>query len=118
MANKVNPFLAQLEAQAAAKQAVKTEAHVEFDTIALLFAVHDVLQVGPGRASKVLDSWYGYKIKIAHATMKEIREDKSKKKEIIMIKRDLAARLKEILGRDGWEQYKKQFQFLREYWEW
>ena len=50
---KKNAFLAKLQAQAQAKEAVKTEAHVEIDTIALLLSAHDVCKVGSGRASKV-----------------------------------------------------------------
>ena len=115
---KKNPFLAKLQAQAQAKEAVKTEAHVEIDTIALLLSVHDVCQVGAGRASTLLNSFLAYKIEIAEEIIKELDEDKSKKKEIIIVRRDLAKRLKEILGKDGWEKYKTLFPFLRDYWEW
>ena len=45
MAKKQNAFLAKLEAQAAAKQAVRTEAHVEIDTMAMSLAANDELQV-------------------------------------------------------------------------
>lgn len=99
---KKNAFLAKLEAQAQAKEAVKTEAHVEIDTIALLLSTHDVCQVGAGRASTLLNSFLAYKIEIAEEIIKELDEDKSKKKEIIIVRRDLAKRLKEILGREGW----------------
>ena len=115
---KKNAFLANLKAQAQAKEAVKTEAHVEIDTIAILMSAHDVCQVGAGRASTLLNSFLAYKMEIAEAILKELDEDKSKKKEIILVRRDLAARLKEILGKDGWEKYKTLFPFLRDYWEW
>ena len=115
---KKNAFLAKLQAQAQAKEAVKTEAHVEIDTIALLLSAHDVCQVGAGRASTLLNSFLAYKIEIAEEIIKELDEDKSKKKEIIIVRRDLAKRLKEILGREGWEKYKTLFPFLRDYWEW
>lgn len=115
---KKNPFLENLKKQAAAKEAVKTEAHVEIDTISMLLAVHDVLSVGAGRASKVVNSFLAYKLEIAEAIVKELDEDKSKQKEIIILRRDLAARLKEILGKEGWEKYHTLFPFLRDYWEW
>ena len=118
MAKKQNAFLAKLQAQAAAKEAAKTSAHVELDTIALLLSAHDELQVGPGRASGLVNSFLAYKMEIAEAIIKELDEDKSKKKEIIILRRDLAARLKEILGREGWDKYKMHFPFLREYWDW
>lgn len=115
---KKNAFLAKLEAQAAAKQAVKTEAHVEIDTMAMLLAVNDELQVGAGRAGKVVNAFLAYKMEIAEAIVKELDEDQSKKKELIVIRRDLAVRLKEILGQENWEKYKTLFPFVREYWEW
>ena len=115
---KRNAFLAKLQAQAAAKEAVKTEYHVEIDTMAMLLAVHDICGVGAGRASKVVNSYLAYKLEIAEEIVKELDEDQSERKEIIIVRRDLAARLKEILGKDGWEQYKTLFPFLRDYWEW
>jgi hypothetical protein len=115
---KKNAFLAKLQAQAQAKEAVKTEAHVEIDTIALLLSAHDVCKVGSGRASTLLNSFLAYKIEIAEEIVKELDEDKSKKKEIIILRRDLAVRIKEILGKEGWEKYKTLFPFLRDYWEW
>ena len=118
MAKPQNAFLAKLQAQAQAKEAKKTEAHVEIDTIALLLAVHDICGVGAGRAGKVVNSFLAYKQEIAEEIIKELDEDKSKKKEIIIVRRDLAKHLKEILGKEGWEQYRTLFPFLRDYWEW
>lgn len=117
MAKKQNPFLAKLQAQAAAREKVKTEAHVEIDTIAMLLAVHDRLQVGPGRAPGLVNDFLVYKMEIAEAIIKELDEDQSKVKEIVIVRRDLAARLKEILGAEGWAKYKTLFPFLRDYWE-
>lgn len=116
MAKKQNAFLTRLQAQAAAKEAVKTEAHVEIDTMAMLFAAHDRLQVGPGRSPGLVNDFLAYKLEIAEAIVKELDEDQSKVKELVVIRRDLAARLKEILGAEGWEKYKTLFPFLREYW--
>jgi hypothetical protein len=115
---KKNAFLMQMQAKADKKASAKTEAHVEIDTMAMLLAIHDICQVGSGRAGKVVNSFLAYKMEIAEAIIKELDEDKSKKKEIIILRRDLAARMKEILGKEGWEQYKTLFPFLRDYWEW
>ena len=104
MAKPQNAFLAKLKAEAQAKEAKKTEAHVEIDTIAMLLMVRDIFQCGSGRAGK--------------AMIKELDEDKSKKKEIIILRRDLAKNLKELLGKESWEKYHTLFPFLRDYWEW
>lgn len=118
MAKKQNPFLAKLEAQAAAKQAVKTEAHVEIDTMAMLLMVNERLQVGPGRADDVINDFLAWKLEIAEAIVKELDEDQSKRKELIIVKRDLAQRLKGIMGKETWEKRKTLFPFLKEFWEW
>ena len=116
MAKKQNAFLARLEAQAAARQSVKTEAHVEIDTMAMLLSANDRLNVGPGRADGLLNDFLSWKIEIAEAIVKELNEDQSKKKELIIVKRDLAQRIKEILGPESWEKRKTLFPFLKEFW--
>lgn len=114
MAKKQNAFLAKLQAQAARKEAVKTEAHVEIDTMAMLLATHDCLKVGPGRAPGLVNDFLAYKLEIAEEIVKEMDDYK----EILLLRRDLAARLKEILGKEGWEKYHTLFPFLRDYWKW
>jgi hypothetical protein len=116
MAKPKNAFLAKLQAQAQAKEAVKTESHVELDTMAMLLAAHDALQVGPGRADKLINAYLAYKLEIAEDIHKELDEDKSKKKELDITKRNLAVNLQAILGPEGWEKWKTLFPFLREYW--
>lgn len=116
MAKPKNAFLANLHAQAQKTAAVKTQAHVEIDTIAMLLAVHDICQLGPGRAGKLVNAFLAYKLEIAEAICKELAEDQSKRKEIIMLPRDLAANLKKILSPEDWEKYKTLFPFLREFW--
>lgn len=116
MAKKQNAFLTKLQAQAEAKAAIKSEAHVEIDTIAMLLAAHDRLQVGPGRADGLVNDFLAWKMEIAEAIIKELDEDQSKKKEVLVVRRDLAARLKDILGQAGWEKWRTLFPFLRDYW--
>ena len=113
---KKNAFLAKLQAQAEAKAATKSEAHVEIDTIALLLSAHDVLKVGPGRADTLLNSFLAWKLEIAEEIVKELDEDHSKQKELLLVKRDLAKRIKEVLGPEGWGKWKTLFPLLREYW--
>lgn len=115
---KKNAFLTKLQAQAEAKESVKTQAHVEIDTMALLLAVNEELEVGPGRAGYVLAAFLAAKMEIARSITDELDEIQVGKKEIVKTRRDLAKRLKEILGRENWEQYKSLFPFLREHWEW
>ena len=117
MAKKQNAFLAKLQAEAQKREAVKTSAHVEIDTMAMLLAAHGRLQVGPGRSPDLVNDFLAYKLEIAEAIVKELDEDQSKKKELVIIRRDLAKQIQGILGREGWEKYKTLFPFLRDYWE-
>lgn len=117
MAKKQNAFLDKLQAQAEAKASVKASTHVEIDTMAVLLAAHDVLKVGPGRAPGLVEDYLAYKVEIAGAVVKELADDQSKQKEILIVRRDLAKQLQGILGREGWEKYKTLFPFLRDYWE-
>lgn len=117
MAKPKNAYLAKIQAKAQAKEAAKTETHVEIDTIAMLLAAHARLKVGPGRAGDLVNDFLAYKLEIAEAIHKELDEDKSKKKELVVVKRDLAYMLREILGAENWERYKTLFPFLRDFWE-
>lgn len=120
MAKKQSAFLADLqakaEAKAEAKAAVKLEAHVEIDTIAMLLMVHETLGVGPGRADKCVNDFLAWKIEIAESILQELDEDQSETKEIVIVRRNLAKNLQEILGPTGWEKCKTLFPFLRDYW--
>lgn len=117
MAKPQNAFLAKLQAQAQAKESLKTQGHIEIDTMAMLLAAHDDLQVGPGRASKLVNDFLAYKMEIADEILKELDEDQSKRKEVVVVRRNLADRMKEILGPEGWAKYKTLFPFLRDYWD-
>ena len=112
-----NAFLAKLQAQAEAKADIKARAHVEMDLIALLLFLHEKFKVGPGRADGCINDFLAWKIEIAEAMDKEWAEDQSKKKEIVVVKRDLAKQLKEILGPEVWAKSKTLFPLLRPYWE-
>ena len=114
---KKNAFMARMQAQAQKREAAKTEAHVEIDTIAMLLAAHDICGVGKGRAGELLNAYLAYKMEIAEDIIKELEEDRSKQKEVLVVRRDLAVSLKRILGAESWEKYKQLFPFLRDFWE-
>jgi hypothetical protein len=118
MAKPQNAFLAKIQAQATAKERLRSYAHVEIDTLAMLLAAHDELQVGPGRSGKLVNAFLAYKLEIAEEIEKELDEDHSKRKELLVIRRDLAVRMKEILGQENWIKYRTLFPFLKDYWEW
>ena len=116
MSKKQNAFIAQLRAQAQEKEAIKSQMHVEIDTIAMILAANSALQVGPGRSGKLMNDFLAWKMDIADAIVKELDEDQSKQKELIVVKRDLATRVKAVLGPDNWEKYKTLLPLLSEYW--
>lgn len=116
MAKPKNAYLAKLQARAEAKEAVKSEAHVEIDTIAMLLACHDICGVGKGRAGKLVNSFLAWKLEIADMIVTELRETEGQK-DIDVTRHHLAVDLKRILGPVNWEQYKTLFPFLRDFWE-
>ena len=115
---KRNEFLDSLKAKAEAKASSRTSYHVEIDTMAMVLMIRDVFDCGPGRAGNAINHYLAYKLEIADEMIKELDETESKKKEIVVLRRDLAARLKEILGKENWEKYRTLFPFCQEYWEW
>lgn len=116
MAKPKNAYLAKLQARAEAKEAFKSEAHVEIDTIAMLLAARDVFGAGKGRSGKLVNAFLAYKLEIADMIITELRETEGKK-DVDVTRRDLAVDLKRILGPVNWEQYKTLFPFLRDFWE-
>lgn len=116
-----NAFLAKMkaeaEAKARAKEANNTSLHVQIDTMAMLLAAHDELKVGPGRAPSLVNSYLSWKLEIADDIDKELREDLSKKKHLLVLQRNLAWQLQRILGTEGWRTYRTLFPFLADYWE-
>lgn len=118
---KKNPLLdmiqRQAEEKARAEYAEKLKRHVEIDTMAMLLSAQKVFKAGPGRAGKYVSEFLDAKIEISKTILQELDEDQSEKKELVILPRDLAARMKEILGPEGWAAYKTLFPMLHEYWE-
>lgn len=119
MGGKVNPLLAKYEAKAKAEARaeynIKVEIREEIDLIALLLCVHRRLNVGPGRATGVLDSYTDAKLEVAKAIVNEVSTDEQG--EFCKTQCDLAKALKGILGADAWQHYKCLFPMLRSFWD-
>lgn len=108
MAKKQNPFLAQLEEKYKQRLARNTEINM----IAMLIAGNDLGFVGEKRADLLLEKLLETKDKLATDLVADSKDDKS----LTYTKADLARRMKQILGADGWERCKTLFPLLRDYW--
>lgn len=116
---KKNPLLEKLrleaEAKARAEYATKLAIHEEIDLIAFLRSVHLDLQVGPGRARKVLNGFLESKMDIAAAIVQETSEDQQG--DFWETQRNLAVEIKSILGDELWNECKSLFPMLSFYWD-
>lgn len=110
--NKQNPLLAAYEAKLEAEHKQRLANNSEIDLIADLIAANNKLNVGKGRAGFFLAEKIDVKMQIATDIVKE--DDP----EFLYTRRNLAKRLKQILGKDNWMKYRELFPVLREYWEW
>lgn len=110
--NKQNPLLAAFEAQLEAEFQQRLAINSEIDLIADLIAANNELKVGKGRAGYFLAEKLSVKMQIATEIIKE--DDP----ELLYTKHNLAKRLKSILGKEAWMQYRELFPLLREYWDW
>jgi hypothetical protein len=107
--NKPNPFLAKLEAQHQARLAINSEINM----MAALIAGNDLGFVSTQRADLLLAQMVEVKMKLAEDLVADAKDDKT----LEYTKADLARRLKQILGPDGWNRSKKLFPLLRDYWD-
>lgn len=116
---KKNPLLErykeQAKAEAKAEYDIKLAIHNEIDLIALLKSVHLDLDVGPGRAKKVLDGFLETKMEVARDIVQETSEDAQG--DFWVTQRNLAKELKEILGPEAWQACKVLFPTLQFYWD-
>ena len=121
MANKPNPLLAKLEAQKEAEHRQRVRAHAEIHGMAMLIAAHNALDVGPGRADKLLAEYVNVKTMIAKEIMDDVGDSRKKggagDPEFLYTKRNLAVELKRIFGPDKWRHYQEFFPMLRDFWE-
>lgn len=107
--NKQNPFLAKLEAQHQARLAINSEINM----MAMLIAGNDLGFIGEKRADLLLAKHVETKMKLAEDLVADAKDDK----DLTYTKADLARRMKQILGPDGWIRCQKLFPLLRDYWE-
>lgn len=118
MAVKTNPLLAKFEAQLQAKYRAKLEINSELDLIALLITVNEELNVGPGRAGRVLNAFLANKVELAETIDADYGPDKDTgDKEIAHTKATYAQRLRSIFSPEDWQTAREWFPLLRDYWE-
>lgn len=118
MAKKQNPMLAAFEARLEANYKQRLEINSEFDLIALMITVNDELQVGPGRAGKVLEAFLVNKVELANTIHEDYGPDKDTgDKEILHTKAQYARRLRSIFSPEDWVRLREWFPLLRDYWE-
>lgn len=113
MAKKQNPLLAAFEAKKEAEFTGRMACNTEINMMAMLIAGNDLGFIGQKRADLLLEKHIETKMQIADDILKDAKTDK----ELTYTKADLARRLKQILGPDGWTRCRELFPLLRDYWE-
>lgn len=121
MGKPVNPYLAKRDAKLAQQYEGQRRAQSEIGIIAMLIATHNKLEVGPGRASDLLEEYVRVKNDIAKELVNDVGDSRKKggdgDPEFLHTKRDLALTLKSILGEEKWKYYRKFFPICKEYWD-
>ena len=116
--SKPNPMLAKLEAKIRSEEQAKArfqfETNAEIDLIAHIISCSEDFKIGPGRAEKCLCGYMETKLDIAKMIVDSIDVDHDD--EFLVPKRDLAWKLKSILGPELWDKYKDFFPMVKEYW--
>lgn len=111
--NKQNPLLAAFEAKKEAEFSGRLACNTEINMMAMLIAGNDLGFIGEKRADLLLAKHVETKMQIADDLLKDAETDK----ELTYTKADMARRLKQILGPDGWVRCRELFPLLRDYWE-
>lgn len=110
MGVKANPMLALFEAKLEAKHEARLKINEEINLITHLISCHEDLQVGPGRAEKVLNGFLETKVDIVKTILKDTDD-------VEYSMHVLVRRLKQVMGPENWEKYKVFFPSLREFWD-
>ena len=113
MAKKPNPVLAAFEAKKEMEFMGRLACNSEINMIAMLMAGNDLGFIGPKRADLLLVRLLEVKTEIADALLSDAKDDV----DLEHTKAELARRMMQILGPDGWDRCKKLFPLLRDYWE-
>lgn len=111
--NKPNPILDAFEAKKEAEFMGRLACNTEINLIAMLIAGNDLGFIAEKRADLLLAEVIETKMKIADDLLKDAETDK----DLTYTKGDLARRVKQILGPDGWARCKQLFPLLRDYWD-
>ena len=109
--NKQNPILAAFEAKKEAEFCRRLGVNTEINLIATLISGSNLGILGEKRSCDILPEILDVKMQIAEEIVSE--DDP----ELLYTKHNLAKRLKQILGKEGWVKYRELFPLLREYWE-
>lgn len=113
-AKKPNPFIAAIEAKKDAEWSGIVSRTEEIDLIAHVMACAEDFKVGPGRAEKCLCGFLETKMDIANMVIQAVDVDNDE--EFLVPKRDIAWKLKHIMGPDLWDKYKGFFPMVKDYW--
>lgn len=113
MAKKQNPLLAAFEAKKEAEFSGRLACNSEINMMAVLIAGNDLGFIGEKRADILLARLVEVKMQLADDLLKDAENDK----ELTYTKADLARRMKQILGADGWVRCRELFPLLRDYWD-
>lgn len=113
MAKKQNPILAAFEAKKEAEFRGRLACNSELNMMAALIAGNDLGFIGTKRADLLLEQMVEVKMKLADDLVEDAEADKT----LEYTKADLARRLQQILGPDGWNRCKTLFPLLRDYWD-
>lgn len=111
--NKPNPILAQFEAKKEAEFTGRLACNTEINMMSALIAGNDLGFIAEKRADLLLARMVEVKMELATDLVADAKADKS----LTYTKADLARRLKQILGPDGWIRCRELFPLLRDYWE-
>lgn len=112
MAKKQNPVLAAFEAKKEKEFQGRLACNSELNMMATLIAGNDLGFLGTKRADLLLEKMVEVKMQIADNILVDCEDDKTME----YTKADLARRLQQILGADGWDRCKGLFPMLRDYW--
>lgn len=110
---KQNPVLAAFEAKKEAEFMGRLACNTEMNLIAMLIAGNDLGFIGEKRADLLLAKHIEVKMQLADDLVEDAKDDKT----LEYTKANLARRLKQILGPDGWNRCKKLFPLLQDYWD-
>lgn len=109
---KQNPILAQFEAKKEREFQGRLACNTEMNLIAMLIAGNNLGFLGEKRSDLLLAEVIEVKTEIADNLLTDAKDDKT----LAYTKADLARRVKQILGADGWNRCRELFPLLKEYW--